>query len=91
MENGDNPGTGRRARKYQVFKGGKRAAEDALKQMEEDAKNGAFLDAAKLTVGEFLRSWLEDYGSVRLADTTLRRYRQIITGSDPETGGHPPC
>ncbi|WP_089610061.1 tyrosine-type recombinase/integrase [Dehalobacterium formicoaceticum] len=80
VEAGKNPGTGKRQRIKRVFNGGIRAAEKELKKLEQEVEDGIYIDTQNITLGEYLRNWLDDYGSLRLAPTTLRRYRQIITG-----------
>lgn len=62
-------------RRDQRSKGGfatKRAAQAALHEQLELVRQGLSLDASKLTVGEFLVTWLESKHNVR--DTTRRSY-----------------
>jgi len=80
VEAGKDPGTGKRKRKYVLFKGGIRDARAELTRLIGEAETGAFLDVNTMTVGEYFKTWLNDYGSLRLADTTFRRYKQIING-----------
>lgn len=61
--------------RYQRSKGGfltKRAAEEALREQLELVRQGLSLDASKITIGEFLTSWLASKADVR--ETTRRSY-----------------
>lgn len=78
VEAGKDPGTGKRKRIRRVFEGKKADAERELARLVAEAEKGTFLDTSKMTFGEYLTAWLEDYGSIRLSPTTQRRYSQII-------------
>ncbi|MCG0275623.1 MAG: site-specific integrase [Thermosediminibacteraceae bacterium] len=78
IELGRDPETKKRKRLVRTFKGPKREAEIELAKLISEYEKGLLLDT-KITFGEYLKKWLEDYPKVkRLSPTTVRRYSQII-------------
>ncbi len=78
VEVGQDPATGKRKRH---FKGGfrtKREAEAYKAQVLADLQRGAFVEPAKITVGEFLERWLRDYAEVSVRLSTLESYRALV-------------
>ncbi len=69
------PLTGKRRTTYQTFRGSKREAETKLAELITTAENGVYVTPDRLTLGDYLRAWLE--APVGLSPKTLERYRQI--------------
>ena len=70
--------TGKRRQKSQTIKGTKRNAERALREILMSIEQGAYVKPNKLTLGELLRIWLEDYVSMNTTDRTLESYSYIV-------------
>jgi integrase len=69
--------SGKPDRIIQNVKGNKRDADAALADLVRKAQTGSTVDDRKLTIREFLESWLTDIAS-NLAPKTVERYEQII-------------
>lgn len=80
MELGRDPATRKRKRLKRAFRGSKREAEKEMARLLHELETGTYVEPKKLTFGEYLSKWLEDYGRARLAASTFRRYNQIIHG-----------
>ena len=50
---------GKRRQKVIRFKGNKKAAETEMRMLLSEYENGGFVEPSRLTVGEFLKTWLE--------------------------------
>ena len=50
-------GTIKRRQKWQTFRGTKKDAQDKLTDLLKAAKDGAYVDASKLTLGQWLTEW----------------------------------
>lgn len=70
--------SGKRNRIYRTFRGNKREAEKELARLITEFDKGIYIEPSKLSFGQYLEEWLENYGRIRLAATTYRRYEQII-------------
>jgi integrase len=70
--------TGKRRQKSQTIKGTKRDAERALREILLSIEQGSYVKPNKLTLGELLRQWLEDYASMNTTDRTQESYTSII-------------
>lgn len=70
---------GRRHRRCFTVHGTLRQAEKELAKIVREIDTGAFCDAARISVGEYLDRWLEDYGRHKLAARSLERYQSIVT------------
>src|SRR6266542_27898 len=75
---GRDPASGKRQTRYHSFKGTKREAQAELTRLLADANKGAYIDASKETVGEFLDRWDRDWAAANVGLKTLERYRQLI-------------
>ena len=62
--------------RYQTVKGKKAVAEAELARLLNDAHKGTLIDPSKVTVGDYLRSWLE--GKTDITGVTVERYTEII-------------
>lgn len=67
---------GKRVQKRRTFVGTKEAAEEALRAFLDEVKGGAVCDA-RLTLGEYIVSWMDDKRTEGLAYNTLRRYESM--------------
>jgi len=45
---------------------------------EDEVSKGTYIDAGKITFGEFIERWLVDYGEKQLMPKTLYRYKEMI-------------
>lgn len=45
---------------------------------QEEVERGTYLDADKLTFGQFTEKWLKDYAEPNLAPKTLYRYKELL-------------
>lgn len=75
---GKDPETGKRKQRWFTFKGTKREAENELARLVHEANQGTLPDATKLTVGQYLERWLQDYVRTSTSQRTYDRYRQVI-------------
>jgi integrase len=73
-----DPVTGKRRQKSQTVKGIKRDAERALREIITSIEQGAYVKPNKMTVGELLNSWLDDYVSMNTTDRTQESYKYLI-------------
>ncbi|MBV9670490.1 MAG: site-specific integrase, partial [Acidobacteriales bacterium] len=79
---GADPATGRRKIRYVSFKGTKKQAEQKLVALLAAEQKGESVDPSRVTVAEYLRSWLNadivigNKGKA-LSAKTLERYRQL--------------
>ena len=73
-----DPVTGKRRQKSQTVKGTKRDAERALREILLSIEQGVYVKPNKMTLGELLRIWLNDYASMNTNDRTKERYQYII-------------
>jgi len=78
VEAGDSPSTGNRHRPTKIFYGKKRDAELLKSRLETEIAQGKYVDPSKLTLGDYLRRWFDDYVKMHLAPSTQRRYAQIL-------------
>lgn len=74
-----DPLTGRRRRIWVTVRGSKRDAEAKLAQLLLERETGIAVDPARVTVGEWLKEWLEQRRHV-LRPTTFERYRAAVDG-----------
>jgi integrase len=76
-----DPKTGqmRRKQKFVSFKGTKKQAQGKLTNMLKALQDGQYVDASKLTLGEWLSEWLRSV-SGRCRPATVARYTGIIDG-----------
>lgn len=74
---GRDPATGRRRFRYHTVRGTKRDAERALTEALHTRDRGAEVAPTRISCGEYLQRWLDDYARPTLAPATVRRYEQI--------------
>ncbi len=75
---GNDPATGKRRRKWYSVKGGKRAAQRELNRVLHELDEGTHVEPSKLTVAEYLESWLEDHARHAVSAKTFERYAEIV-------------
>jgi integrase len=71
---GVDPATGKRRTRYASFKGTKRAAQIELARLISEHASGAAVDPTKMTVGEFMVTWLRDWAATNVSPLTYRSY-----------------
>src|SRR5262245_20663443 len=74
-----DPATGkpRRRQKWITFRGTKQKAETRLAELLTAANGGTFIEPSKLTLGAWLREWIES-AKTRWRPTTVTRYAGIL-------------
>jgi integrase len=72
-----DPETGKRRRKWHSFKGTKREAQIESSRLISAISGGAYIEPAKITVGQFLDRWLEHI-KPRVSPRTHERYGEIV-------------
>ena len=77
---GVDPASGKRKQQWLSVKGTKKDAERRLAEVLHQVDTGGFVTPRKLTVGGFLRQWLQGYAATNVRSQTLQRYRGIIEG-----------
>lgn len=85
-----DPLTGKRRQKWHTVNGTKRDAERRLAELLHQMATGEYIEPTKLTVGEFLRRWLQDYAQGAVRRTTLDSYRWLIEKHISPALGHIP-
>jgi len=87
---GRDPVTRKKRQKWHTFRGNKKAAQKELTRLVHEVNTGAYIEPAKLTVGEYLDRWLTDYAKTNVAGKTFERYSEIVTMHlKPALGGVP--
>jgi integrase len=72
-----DPETGKRRRKWHSFRGTKREAQVECSRLISELSGGLYIDAAKITVGQFLDRWLEHIKPL-VSPRTHERYGEIV-------------
>jgi integrase len=72
-----NPGMDKRKQKKKTFKT-KRDAEKWLNETINQVEKGLYIEPAKMTLGDWLKSWLKNHCEQNLAGSTLPGYRIAI-------------
>ena len=75
-----DPETGKRKRKWHSFKGTKREAQVECSRLISEISGGAYIEPAKITVGQFLDRWLE-HMKTQVAPRTHERYSELARKS----------
>lgn len=80
---------GERRRRSKIFNT-KGEAEDWEAKMRHEINQGGYVEPSKLTVGEYLDRWLEEYAKNNVAETTYARYEgDVRRHIKPELGDIP--
>ncbi len=69
---------GKRKRKYVNVKGTKKLAEQKLRELLSAADKGVPIDSKKITVGEWLQKWMDEYVVPNRRQKTIERYGGLI-------------
>jgi len=77
---GRDPGTGKRLIRYSTFRGTKREAQVEMARLITEASGGNLVEPTKLTVAEYIRSWISVASAIAISPKTAERYRQLIEG-----------
>ncbi|TCS80341.1 site-specific integrase [Tepidibacillus fermentans] len=70
--------TGKRIRKWFSGFNTKKEAEKAMAQKIHELNMGTYVEPSKLTLGDYLYQWLENYAKVNTAPRTYEGYEMII-------------
>jgi len=73
-----DPVTGKRVRRYKTVEGTKRKAERAMEEYIREIEKGYHVTNSKITVAEWIKTWLEVFIIPTVEATTLDRYRGMI-------------
>lgn len=78
---GRDPITNKRRQKWYSGFRTKKAAEAELAKLLHQMQTGAYVEPTKLTLGDYLRQWLDDYAKQNVSGKTFERYEQIVEKS----------
>lgn len=73
-----DPITGKRIRKYRTVEGTKKEAERAMHEFIMEIEKGYYVTDNKITITEWVKTWLEVYIIPNVSPTTLSRYQGMI-------------
>jgi Phage integrase, N-terminal SAM-like domain len=73
-----DPATGKRRRKWHGFAGTKRQAQIECARLISELSSGLYIEAARITVGQFLDRWLEHIKPL-VSPRTHERYSELVT------------
>ncbi len=74
IEAGRDPITGKRKRIVRMFHGRKPDAQKALDKLIAEYETGSYIEPSKMTMGNWLDVWLNDYKKLDLRPTTWESY-----------------
>jgi integrase len=75
---GRDPETGKRKQQTMTVRGSKKDAERELRAVLTRIEGGIHVKPARMTVGEYLESWLRGYATTNTAPSTADGYKDII-------------
>jgi len=78
IEAGRDPATGKRKRIVRRVEGRKADAEEILAQLLAELKQGTYIEPSRITVAEWLHTWLHEYKKLKLRPSTWESYEVII-------------
>lgn len=73
-----DPITGKRIRKYKTVEGTKKEAERAMHEYIRELEKGYYVTDSKITINEWIDTWLDVYITPNVSPTTLSRYQGMI-------------
>lgn len=73
-----DPISGKRIRKYKSVEGTKKDAERAMHEYIRELEKGYYVTDSKITISEWIDTWLEVYIIPNVSPTTLSRYQGMI-------------
>lgn len=78
MDRGRDPDTGKRRQQTVTVHGTKRDAERELRAIPTRIEGGAYVKPTRMTLGEFLTQWLQNYALTNTSPRTAEGYRVIV-------------
>jgi integrase len=78
LDLGRDPTTGKRRQQWHTVKGTKREAEAELAKLVHSIDTGGYVKPDKLTMGEYLKGWVETYAWPNLAPKTAQNYEHMV-------------
>jgi len=75
---GRDPATGRRRQHFETVKGIKKDAERRLAELLVSIEQGSYIKPKRLSLGEYLRQWLDNYVQLNCSARTKASYEMII-------------
>ena len=69
---------GKRRQKWHSVRGTKKDAERELGRLLNEINTGAYVEPARLSVGQYLETWLSDSAKPKVAPKTFERYAAIM-------------
>jgi len=75
---GRDPATGKRKQQWIAVKGTKKDAERRLAELIHQIDGGTPLDRSRLSLRDYLETWLQDVVAVRVRPRTLNEYATIV-------------
>jgi integrase len=69
---------GKRRQKWHNVRGTKKDAEAELVKQLNALQTGSYVEPTRITVGQFLRRWLDDFAKSKVAAKTFERYDEIV-------------
>lgn len=75
---GKDPTTGKYVSHFETVKGNKKDAERRLREVLIEVDKGSFTKPGKITLGNYLIQWLQDYVKPNLSPRTYQGYEYII-------------
>ena len=73
-----DPVTGKRVRRYKTVTGTKKEAEKAMHEYIRELEKGYYVTNDKITISEWIDTWLDVYITPNVSPTTLERYQGMI-------------
>lgn len=73
-----DPVTGKRVRRYKTVRGTKKEAERAMHELRSQIEKGYYVTDDKITISEWIKTWLDIYIEPNVSPTTLERYQGMI-------------
>lgn len=75
---GRDPKTGKRNTRYVTVRGTRKKAESELAKYLSQVADGHSFEASKLSVGDYLETWLVDHITNQVSAKTFERYAEIV-------------
>lgn len=75
---GRDPVTGKYKQHFESVKGDKGDAQKKLTEILRQIDTGSFVSPDKITLGDFLKRWMDDYARPRLSPRTIEGYEDVI-------------
>jgi len=87
---GRDPATGKRLRHFETIKGTKKDAQRRLAELQVSVEQGSYAKPRRLTLGEWLEDWLNNYVIANCSPRTADSYRSEIRNHiSPSLGAIP--